>query len=94
MCTGTVSRSSVQGRDRGAAAVVLRQLQTRVGAGAIGEMGAASHKHRRHVVLEASGNAFAVARACGRSAGGEILDSHHAGKGGKVVLRRITNRSR
>src|SRR5438046_8262469 len=73
----------VQGRDP-ASAVVL-STSTRV------ELGRLEQWARRHtstedtLVLEASGNAFAVAarlRAIGREV--EILDSHHAGKVGKV----------
>src|SRR5947207_4723138 len=73
----------VEGRDP-ASAVVL-STSTRV------ELGRLEEWARRHtstedtLVLEASGNAFAVAarlRAIGREV--EILDSHRAGKVGKV----------
>src|SRR5213596_2423816 len=73
----------VKGRDP-ASAVVL-STSTRVELGRLEQWALRHTSTEDTLVLEASGNAFAVAarlRAIGRKV--EILDSHHAGKVGKV----------
>src|SRR2546430_5800872 len=73
----------VEGRDP--ASAVVSSTSTRVELERLEEWALRHTSPEDTLVLEASGNAFAVAarlRAIGREA--EIVDSHHAGKVGKV----------
>ena len=84
MCTRTVSREQWWKGVIRPARVVL-STSTRVELEGLEQWALRHTSTEDTLVLEASGNAFAVAarlRAIGREV--EILDSHHAGKVGKV----------